>query len=68
MSDVIGFFDGFNGLMVGIAYAVLIAFSVAFTIFKMKCMKIDPKTEEIVKQSMEDHNNKINVSSMNSTD
>ena len=39
MNADIGFFDGFNGTLVGISYGVLIAFSIIFQLVRWHCSK-----------------------------
>lgn len=60
ISDVIGFFDGFNGLLVGIVYAILLIFSIVFTLVKMKYFKPSQNMEEIVERTSTFHANNIN--------
>ena len=42
----IGFFDGFNGTLVGIVYGVLIAFSIIFQLVRHFCLKKNNQSEE----------------------
>lgn len=55
----IGFFDGFNGALVGISYGVLIAFSIIFQLVRHFCLKKkqDQQVDEDDKQGEEDEQN-----------
>lgn len=49
VSADIGFFDGFNGELVGISYGVLIAFSIIFQLLRCYCAK-----KQKINESMEE--------------
>eukprot|EP00347_Sterkiella_histriomuscorum_P014918 403359016 len=60
----IGFFDGFNGTLVGISYGALIAFSIIFQLVRHFCMKKksvddmnDDKEDDVDQQLLENNNN-----------
>lgn len=52
VNAAIGFFDGFDGALVGIVYGVLIAFSIIFQLFRHFCFKKKNESES----SSEDKN------------
>jgi hypothetical protein len=54
----IGFFDGFDGILVGIVYGVLVVFSIVFTLIKNKFMRgEDSNPEEDDNQGEQNYGN-----------
>ena len=46
MNSAIGFFDGFDGVLVGIVYGSLIGFSIVFQLIRYYCIKKNAKKAE----------------------
>ena len=55
----IGFFDGFDGVLVAIVYGILVVFSIVYTIIKQKFLNKEDSVPE------EDHNEEYNPNDSN---